>query len=106
MIKPQNILVNIPHKLNQELFETLLQHNSVTIQRIVSKGHKSLESEWYDQEKNEWVMVIKGNAVLSFEDQSAIKLSEGDYINIPSHKKHKVIWTDPNNETVWLAVHY
>lgn len=106
MIKPQNILQNIPQSLDQELFQTLLQHNTVTIQRIVSKGHKSPESDWYDQEKNEWVMVIRGRAVLTFEDQSAIELSEGDYIYIPSHKKHKVTWTDPNSETVWLAVHY
>jgi len=28
------------------------------------------------------------------------------YIEIPALQKHKVSWTDPDNETIWLAVHY
>ncbi|MEQ1777400.1 MAG: cupin domain-containing protein [Nitrosomonas sp.] len=51
-------------------------------------------------------MVLKGKAELLFEDQTLVQLNEGDYINIPSHKKHKVSWTDPKTETIWLAVHY
>ncbi len=105
-MKPQNIFLNIPHNLDKELFQSLLKHDIVTIERIISKGHKSAELDWYDQKKNEWIMVLKGKAVLSFEDQSSIQLNEGDFINIPSHKKHKVAWTDPDNETIWLAVHY
>ncbi|MBP6058405.1 MAG: cupin domain-containing protein [Nitrosomonas sp.] len=105
-MKSQNIFSNIPHNSGKELFELLIKNNTVTIERIVSKGQKSPESGWYDQEKNEWVIVLKGKAILSFEDQSSIHLGEGDFINIPSHKKHKVAWTDPDNETIWLAVHY
>ena len=105
-MKSQNIFSNIPYNPEKELFELLIKNNTVTIERIVSKGQKSPESGWYDQEKNEWVIVLKGKATLSFEDQSSIQLGEGDFINIPSHKKHKVAWTDPDNETIWLAVHY
>ena len=105
-MKSQNIFSNIPRNLEKELFESLIKHDAVMIERIISKGQKSPQSGWHDQEKNEWVMVLKGKAVLSFEDQSSIQLNEGDFINIPSHKKHKVAWTDPDNETIWLAVHY
>jgi len=28
------------------------------------------------------------------------------YIEIPALQKHKVSWTDPDNETIWLAVRY
>lgn len=105
-MKPHNIFSDIPHCLDKELFQCLLKHDTITIERIISKGHRSAESDWYDQEENEWVMVLKGKAVLSFEDQSSIQLNEGDFINIPSHKKHRVAWTDPDNETIWLAVHY
>jgi cupin 2 domain-containing protein len=104
-MKPQNIFSNTPNT-KKEFFEFLVKNNTVTIERIISKGHKSPESGWYDQEKNEWVVVLKGKAVLSFEDQTSIQLNEGDFINIPSHQKHKVAWTDPDNETIWLAVHY
>ncbi|MBL0010576.1 MAG: cupin domain-containing protein [Nitrosomonas sp.] len=94
------------HLEKDEFFELLIKNDTVTIERIISKGKKSPESDWYDQEKNEWVMVLKGKAVLSFEDQTSVQLNEGDFINIPSHKKHRVAWTDPDNETIWLAVHY
>ena len=105
-MKSHNIFSAIPGKLDQEVFELLAGNGGVTIERIISKGQKSPESGWYDQEKNEWVMVLKGKAVLSFEDQASVQLNEGDFINIPAHKKHKVAWTDPDNETIWLAVHY
>lgn len=105
-MKPKNMYTTIPCNLEQEVFEQLAGNDCVTIERILSKGQKSPPSGWYDQEKNEWILVLKGKAVLAFEDQEAISLIEGDFINIPPHKKHKVEWTDPDNETIWLAIHY
>ena len=35
-----------------------------------------------------------------------LKLEPGDYVNIAPHQKHKVIHTDAEMKTVWLAVHY
>ncbi len=102
-MKAQNIFSNIPEKIEQEIHERFVTSDSVTIEKIVSK---SQESPWFDQSNNEWVMVIKGNATLVFADQSAVQLAAGDFINIPAHTKHRVAWTDPNTETIWLAVHY
>ncbi|MBQ0720559.1 MAG: cupin domain-containing protein [Gammaproteobacteria bacterium] len=102
----QNIFTLIPDELEQELVEQLIDNKSIRIQRIVSKGHTSPTSGWYDQQRNEWVMVIKGAAILIFEDDDELRLNTGDYVNIPAHKKHRVSWTDPESETVWLAVHY
>lgn len=105
-LKPNNIYASIPDGSGKEIFEDLLKTNKVIIERIISTGQRSPESGWYDQESNEWVLVLKGNATLAFEDQKSIDLNEGDYINIPSHTKHKVTWTDPDRETIWLAIHY
>ena len=105
-MKTQNIFEVIPDNLKDEIFEQLLSSEHVKIEKIISKGHKSPESGWYDQEEDEWVMVLKGEAMLSFEDQTSVHLREGDFINIPSHKKHRVDWTKPDGETIWLAVHY
>ncbi len=80
--------------------------DGIRIERIISKGHSSPQSGWYDQDKNEWVLLLKGEAVLLFADESSANLKSGDFINIPAHKKHKVEWTDPDTETIWLAVHY
>lgn len=107
-MKSQNIFSKTHKNLEkEEIYELLVKNDAVMIEKIITKGHQeSPGSDWYDQEKNEWVMVLKGKAVLSFEDQSLVQLNEGDFVNIPAHKKHRVASTDPNNETIWLAVHY
>lgn len=105
-MKMKNIFKNIPKQLPDELFENIISKDSLQIERIISKGHTTPESQWYDQDTDEWVVVLKGEAILSFEDSNDVTLSTGDYINIPAHTKHRVSWTIPNQETVWLAIHY
>lgn len=102
----RNIFDDIPEDLRREVVESLVDNDKVTIERIISKGHTSPDSGWYDQDSNEWVIVLKGAAVLSFADESTVKLEAGDHINISAHEKHRVSWTDPDIETIWLAIHY
>lgn len=101
-----NIFNAIPKNLKAEVFERLVESDAVRIERIISKGHKSPESGWYDQDENEWLIVLRGEAILLFEDNSSLTMKEGDFINIPAHQKHKVKWTAPNIETIWLAIFY
>ena len=105
-MKSQNILDGIPDVLDEELFHVLAQKGAVKIQRIVSKGHSSPKSGWYDQEQDEWVIILQGSAMVTFEGNSEERLETGSYLNIPAHTKHKVSWTSPDIETVWLAIHY
>ena len=102
----QNIFQSIPDNIDEEIFETLAQSNNVKIERTISKGHQSPESGWYDETRNEWVIVLKGEAIIEYESGEQVKLVEGSFINIPAHTKHRVSWTKPDTETVWLAVHY
>ena len=101
-----NIFDSLPKNLSSEVFENIVQSSSVRIERIISKGHRSPDEGWYDQDEHEWVMVLQGHAILEFEDGSTCDLSAGDHINIAAHVKHKVIWTDMNQLTIWLAVFY
>lgn len=101
-----NIFKNIPDKLPDELIETIKRTDNVKIERIISKGHSTEPGSWYDQKENEWVLLLKGKAKLKFENEEIVGMSEGDYINIPANKKHRVEWTDPENETIWLCVFY
>ena len=102
-----NLLADIPVKLPDELVETILEHDSLRIERIVSHGHASPPEYWYDQQQHEWVLLLQGEATLLFEDGSEkISLRAGDAINIPAHKRHRVEWTTPQQPTVWLAIHY
>ena len=90
-----------------EQIDILLNTKYMRIERIVSKGHISSKNFWYDQDENEWVMLLKGAAKLAFEDSNdIIELHAGDYVDIPAHRKHRVEWTTPNEESVWLTVFY
>ncbi len=102
----KNIFESIPDHLDEEIVEVLVQSDQVKIERIISKGHRSPESGWYDQERNEWVIMLKGGAIISFKNEEEINLMAGSHLNIPAHKKHKVRWTNPATETIWLAIHY
>lgn len=102
----KNIFTSIPETLEEELFDDLLQHKNVRIERILSKGQSSPKEGWYNQEEHEWVIVLKGCGIISFEDGFEVKLDKGDYINIPAHTKHRVTWTDPDKVTIWLAIFY
>jgi len=105
-MKPENIFKSIPKNFEEEFTELLTQNENIRIERIVSRGHASPASGWYDQQDNEWVIVLQGAAIIAFENDADVELAAGDYLNIPAHTRHKVKWTDPEVETVWLAVHY
>lgn len=101
-----NIFTDIPHQLSCELFENLLTQGPVRIERIVSIGHCTPEGQWYDQDTDEWVMVLQGQAILLFDRQTdPVHLNTGDYLFIPAHTRHRVEWTVPETSTIWLAMH-
>lgn len=102
---PFNLFQQIPENLDQEIFETLVD-KPVKIERIISKGHSSPETGWYDQESNEWVCLLQGEAIVLFESGEKLLLKPGDSITILKHVRHKVDWTHPDIESIWIAVHY
>jgi cupin 2 domain-containing protein len=101
----QNIFSPIAADLPEELVETLLAASEVRIERILSRGHASPEGLWYDQDRHEFVVLLKGAARLRFENE-LIEMKPGDWINIPVHRRHRVEWTTPDEPTIWLAVFY
>ncbi len=100
-----NLFEAIPAALPEEIAQTLLQSGSLRIERIVSKGHCSEDGFWYDQAQAEWVLLVQGSAKLQFENRT-LSLEPGDHVNIPAHVKHRVAWTTPAVETIWLAIFY
>lgn len=102
-----NIFKQIPNLLKEELMEVILEQQSVRIERIVSMGHSSPPGLWYDQDQDEFVILLKGSAGLLFDGKDDILvMGPGDYVNIPAHARHRVEWTDPSEESVWMAVYY
>ncbi len=91
---------------DQEIFESLVSAKDVLIERIISTGQITLSGEWYDQEQDEWVILLQGEASLAYADGSQTKLITGDYLLIPAHKKHRVTYTSCEPPCIWLAVHF
>lgn len=87
---------------------TLLAGDDATrIERIVSHGHCSPPGFWYDQRESEWVLLVQGEAVLHFEaGDRRVRLAAGSHVHIAAHERHRVEWTRPDTDTVWLAVFY
>ena len=102
-IQVKNILRPSAVAIGSEEFLTLLETEAVKVQRIVSHAAKSPEQFWYEQSYTEWVMVVRGHAVLEFEGGERIELNEGDYLTIPPQARHRVYDTGP--KTIWLVVH-
>ena len=102
-----NLFASPPAPLPAELVETLAETAKLRLERIVSRGHASPPGFWYDQDWDEWVAVLRGQARLQFADGGAtVSMGPGDFVVIPAHRKHRVEWTDPAADTVWLAAHY
>lgn len=99
-----NIFENIPDKISEELVEELHKNPHVRIERIVSSGNVSPEGFWYDQDEDEWVLLITGTAVLAFEDSRTVELKAGDTFFISAHIKHRVVYTSSDPKCVWICV--
>jgi cupin 2 domain-containing protein len=102
-----NLLSDISPDLPEELVEVLAEGREVTIERIVSRGHCSPNGFWYDQPRDEFVVLVSGRARLAFErDGRRQELEPGDFLVIPARERHRVEWTAPDCDTVWLAIHF
>ena len=80
MSTKQNLLTGVPTSISDEIFKTIISTPNLKIERIIWKEHKSEPNFWYDQDKSEWILILKGEARLQFEDKS-ICLTSGDYLN-------------------------
>ncbi|MBW6485317.1 MAG: cupin domain-containing protein [Syntrophobacterales bacterium] len=106
MIKVINLFDEIPSERTKEAFQDILRAENLRIERIISHGEASPEGFWYNQQENEWVLLLAGTAELSFADGQKIALAPGDCLLIPGHVRHRVERTDPGQDTIWLAIHF
>lgn len=103
----KNLFADIPAELPNEFFETLTEGHNVRIERIVSRGHTTPAGQWYEQDEDEWVLLISGAATLAIEGETdPVRLAPGDHILLPARRRHRVLWTDPATDTVWVAVFF
>jgi cupin 2 domain-containing protein len=101
--RPRNLFAKLPKGMDREDFLTVFENSSAKIERIVSHSHSSPPGFWYDQDWDEWLIIMRGSATLEFEGGELVELKEGDYLTVAKHIKHRVVRT--SRQTVWLAVH-
>ena len=103
---PENIFAPVAASSPEEHVEVLWSSENLRIEKIVSRGHATPPNQWYDQDADEWVLLLAGSARLQIEGYAdLIALRPGDFLLLPAHQRHRVDWTDPNQATIWLAVH-
>ncbi len=99
-------LFRIPDSLpNDEISEVLAGGGDVIVERIVSSGQATPSGEWLVGERDEWVVLLQGEAELRYEAGARLVLGPGDYVLIRVGERHRVEWTRDDPPCVWLAVH-
>lgn len=96
---------------NQEIVEILKENNDVKIEKIISKGQTT---DWMIQDKEEFVVLVQGKAVIEFEKNDKnekkiiqkVELTAGDSIIIQKYEKHRVSYTSSDPCCIWICVFY
>lgn len=97
-----NFFAGLSEPADGEVFSDLLRRRNLRVERIVSSAFP--DTGLYDQEQDEWVILLEGRAVLEV-DGTEVRLAAGDYLFIPAHTPHRLLETRPEPRCVWLAVH-
>ena len=101
-----NFFNDLPNANAGEVIEeiTTFAKGAVRIERIISGGHSSEEGFWYEQDDDEWVLLIRGSARLLIEGRGeALAMKAGDPIELPAKLRHRVDFA--SEDALWLAVH-
>jgi cupin 2 domain-containing protein len=100
-----NLFDDLPARAHQEIVTELLLRQGVRIERIVSTGQSTPADKPYNQDHDEWVLLLTGSAGLWIDGEGERDLRPGDHVLIPAHCLHRVTRTANSEPTVWLAVH-
>lgn len=105
-----NLWCNLPAPGAAEGIAILLRRPGVRIERIVSQAHASPPGFWYDQDEDEFVLLVSGAATLSIrngaDETRTVHLKPGDWLHLPAHCAHRVEATAPDQPTLWLTVFF
>lgn len=86
----------------KEIVEMLKENENVRIEKIISTGQTT---DWMEQEQEEFVMLIQGEAIIEYKNKKQ-ELSAGDTVIIKKNEKHRVVYTSENPCCIWICVFY
>lgn len=95
-----NIFENCHFDPEGEIDQAILLDHGIQIRRICSSGQAG---PVYDQEQNEWVTLLEGEAEILFvDDGERIRLTKGDHLLLEAGRRHRVTFT--SDRCLWLCV--
>jgi len=97
------VLPDSMDRSHTETVEPILHGPSLRLEHIVSHGQSSPPGFWYDQPHDEWVMLLRGTAVIDFGADGLLNLNSGDSLTIAAFQKHRVHHV--SDDAVWIALH-
>ena len=104
MAAVRNLFAASPGSPGVETIDVLFENPAFSLERIVSRGAPSPEGFWYDQPRDEWVLLLRGVAEICYEAGESISMTAGDSLLIPAHCRHRVERT--SGDAIWLALHF
>ena len=103
---PSNFFKDLPNTTDAEVIQKRCEAAGGYVERIITRGQITPPGQWYEQETDEWILLLQGEARLLFEDTGdEVLLQPGDELWIEAGRRHRVSWTLPDQVTLWLAVH-
>src|SRR3546814_14531620 len=87
-----NVFEGIPANSAEEIFTDILLRPGVRIERIISTGQATPENAPYDQDHDEWVLLLKGAAGLWIDGEGESTWRPGDHVLIPARRLHRVLY--------------
>lgn len=86
-----------------EITDVIFEDSKIRIERIVSMGQTTPRDYVYDQNEDEFVTVIKGEAIITLVDENRdFHLYEGDTFMLYAGVRHRVSYT--SSPCIWLCV--
>jgi cupin 2 domain-containing protein len=101
----KNLFALPEHHGPGELFTVLASADGFSVERIASWGDVTPAGEWYDQDHDEWVVVLQGEGTLEDERGNQTTMKPGDWLLLPARLRHRVVHTSHTPPCIWLAVH-
>ena len=87
--------------------DTLAEGAAWRLMLIRSNASCASDGEWIDSTESLWMLLLRGSARLQLRDpEDVADLSAGDHLMIPSHRRYRLLRTDPPPGTLRLELHW
>jgi cupin 2 domain-containing protein len=91
------------------LIETLLESESIKVQRVISRGQAFKASSFGSQPQrdNKFLLLLRGQVALeSVDEERRGILTAGSYLVTTPNDGSRVDWTSQEEESIWLVIHF